>query len=111
MFAAIDRLDVEGFVAHLAPGARCVHGSRPPVDGLDRIVSTARASVAGFEGIEHGVDGALDPGPDVAVVERSVSYRRHDGNHVTGPFANVFGLVGRQIRDCRVAVDPSPPAG
>jgi len=108
VFAAIDCMDVEGFVAHLAPDARFVYGSRPPVEGLDRIASTVRAFFAAFEGIRHVVDRELVCGPDVAVVEGSVTYRRHDGSEVTVPFANVFGLEGDLIRDYRVYVDPSP---
>jgi len=111
VFAAIDRMDVEGFVAHLAPEARFVYGSRPPVEGVDRIASSVRTFLAAFEGIHHAIDRVLDCGPDVVVMEGSVTYRRHDGREVTVPFANIFGLEGDLIRDYRVYVDPSPLAG
>lgn len=111
LFAAIDRMDAEGFISHLTFDARFVYGSRPAVEGRDPIVSTVRAFFAAFDSIEHVVDRELACGPDVAVVEGFVTYRKADGSAVTVPFANVFGLEGDLIRDYRVYVDPSPLAG
>jgi limonene-1,2-epoxide hydrolase len=108
LFDAIDRMDVDSFVAHLAPDARFVYGSRPPVDGTDDIAATVRGFFAAFAGIDHEIDRVFDCGTGTAVVEGRVTYRLPEGREITLPFANVFGLEGEAIRDYRIYIDPSP---
>jgi hypothetical protein len=107
MFAAIDAKDTEGFLRHLAPGARFRYGSHPPAVGIDAI----RAGVDGFFAAIHSSRHRLDRRwllDDVAVVEGEVTYRRLDGREVTVPFLDVLYTRDARVHDYRIYIDPAP---
>jgi ketosteroid isomerase-like protein len=107
MFASIDAKDTEGFLHHLAEGARFRYGSQPPAVGIEAI----RAAVDGFFsaiGSSCHHLGRRWHLADVAIVEGEVTYRRLDGREVTVPFCDVLHTRDGQVHDYRIYVDPAP---
>ena len=107
MFAAIDALDGDAFVAYLTENAQFRFGSAPPVQGRTAI----KAAVAGFfgtiAGCSHAIDRSFADG-DALVCEGEVTYRRHDGSEVTLPFCNVFVLSDGLIQRYSIYADLNP---
>ena len=106
LFAAIDALDAERFVALLHPQAVVQFGNSPPVQGRESI----RETVAGFFGsiaaVKHQLADAWQP-PGALICHGSVTYTRLDGSTLTVPFANVLGLEDNRARDYRIYADIS----
>ena len=107
LFASIDRMDVESFLAFIAPNGTFRFGSAPPARGHAAI----REAVGGFfesiAGLEHAVHRVVtDDG--VAVVEGEATYTRHDGSTISLPFVNVFELEGALVSDYRIYIDIAP---
>jgi len=107
LFASIDAMDTERFVAFIAEDGTFRYGSSPPVTGRDGI----RAAVEGFfgsiGGLKHDVQRTVSAG-DVVVCEGEVSYTRLDGSKITLPFANVFDVEAGMISGYRVYIDIGP---
>jgi ketosteroid isomerase-like protein len=107
MFAAIDAQDSDAFVAYLAEDAVFRFGSAPPVQGRSAI----RAAVDGFfgtiAGCAHRIDRTLRDG-DTLVCVGQVTYRRHDGSHVTVPFTDVLDFDDGLIDFYGIYIDIAP---
>ena len=107
LFASIDRMDVESFLAFIAPNGTFRFGSAPPVRGRAAI----REAVGGFfesiAGLRHDVQRVVtDDG--VAMIEGEATYTRHDGSRISLPFVNVFEFEGTLVSDYRIYIDIGP---
>ncbi len=106
LFDAIDHMDVDGFVAFLAPAARLRFGNAPTVHGRERIRQVIAAFFASINDINHRVLDQWLCG-DVLICHGEVSYTRADGSRLDAPFANILRMQGHLIDEYLIFVDAS----
>jgi len=107
IFADIDSLDPDRFVAHLTLDVTFRFGNAEPVTGR----AAVREGVAGFfgtiKGMTHHLLNTWDSG-DVTVAQIDVEYVRADGKHVTVPNADILAFDGDLVRDWQIYIDLTP---
>ncbi|MGD8440207.1 MAG: nuclear transport factor 2 family protein [Holophagae bacterium] len=110
LFAAIDRADVDGFMAWLDDDCSFTYGSGEPVRGATAIRQVVGAFFDTFEALAHRVDASWEV-DGTAITEGVVTYTTSDGRRTAVPFCNVLHMAddGR-IREYRVYIDPTPLA-
>ena len=107
LFAAIDALDTDGFLAWLTPDAVFQFGAAPPVHGKNAIGIAVGEFFGTIDGVRHEIKTQVQNGATLAC-EGFATYTRHDGSTITVPFANFFELDGSLIRGYRIYVDIGP---
>ena len=107
MFAAIDSLDGDAFVAYLTENAVFRFGSAPPVQGRAAIKAAVEGFFGTIAGCTHAIDRTFADG-DALVCEGEVTYRRHDGSEVTLPFTDIFDYESGLIASYRIFIDVAP---
>lgn len=112
LFASIDAMDADAFVAHFADDAVFRFGNGEPAQGR----AAVREALAGFfgaiGGLHHVVTGVWrgewERGP-VLSVETAVTYTRADGSQTpTLPATSTLRLEDGVIQDYRIFVDAAP---
>jgi ketosteroid isomerase-like protein len=107
IFADIDRMDPDAFVAYLTPDVVFRFGNADPQTGREAV----RDAVAGFfstiDGLTHHVLDSWDA-DDTTIVQIDVEYRRKDGKTVTVPNADILTYDGDLVRDWRIYIDVAP---
>jgi hypothetical protein len=78
--------------------------------GTQAIVAAASGFFASITACRHHLIRTWS-GSNSAGCEGEVTYTRHNGSHVTVPFANVFELRGTLICAYRIYIDNSPLTG
>jgi limonene-1,2-epoxide hydrolase len=107
LFASIDEMDVESFLAFITPSGTFRFGSAPPVQGHAAIGEAVGGFFSSIAGVQHDVHRIVTDG-DVAMIEGEVNYSRHDGSEISLPFVNVFEIEGVLISDYRIYIDIAP---
>lgn len=107
LFRAIDRKDIDAYLAFMTPDAVFRFGSAPGIKGHDAIRAAVADFYDSFDTLSHELDRAWAEG-DTLVVEGRTTYTRHDGAQVTVPFADVFDLQGDRISHYAVYADIAP---
>lgn len=107
LFASIDAMDTDGFLACIGEHGRFRYGSAPPVTGHAAIRAAVDAFFASVAGLEHRVTKHIADGRTL-VAEGEVTYARHDGSEITLPFVNVFEVDSGLIFDYKVYIDIAP---
>lgn len=107
---SVDSKDADTFSSYLADDAVFRYGSQDPVKGRQAVRDYVAAFFGTVAALQHRVLETWE-GDESLVCRGEVTYTRHDGIQVAVPFANVFKLGGRQIRDYLVYVDPTPLMG
>jgi len=106
LFAAIDRKDVEGFLAFLDDDCEMRFGNAPAVGGRAAVGATVAGFFDGIAGLRHQIEGQWRMG-DTVVVRGTVTYARRDGSSLAVPFANIFTLRDGRISSYLVYADIS----
>ena len=107
LFTCIDRRDAAGFAQFITPDGQFRFGNAPAVVGRENV----EAAVAGFFGAIGGLTHRVTLTADLesfVVCRGEATYTRLDGSTITLPFANVFEMVGTQIRDYQIYADLTP---
>lgn len=107
LFASIDAMNVERFVAHLAPDVEFQFGNLPPANGTAQVTAMVAGFFAGLRGLRHTLLGSWASG-DTLICRGTVAYIRHDGREVALPFANIMRLDAGLAREYRIYADVSP---
>lgn len=107
LFASIDAMDAEGFVAFIATDATFRFGSSPPVNGRPAIRQSVESFFSMFAGLRHELQRVIVDG-GTAVCEGEVTYTKHDGSKITLPFANIFEIKAGLISIYRIYIDMGP---
>jgi ketosteroid isomerase-like protein len=110
LFRAIDRKDIDVYLAFMTPDAVFRFGSSEGIRGHDAIRAAVADFYATFDTLSHELDRAWS-GADTLVVEGRTTYTRHDGSRVTVPFADVFELEGDRIAHYAIYADMTPLYG
>ena len=107
IFADIDALDPDAFVAHLAEDVVFRFGNGEPAVGR----AAVRAGVAGFfstiAGMKHQVLNSFEVG-DTVILQIDIDYTRHDGKTVTVPNADVLVFEGDLVKNWQIYIDLAP---
>ena len=113
LIAAIARadagLDLEGFLALLAPDVVMRIGSQAELRGKEAVREAIAGLFGGMRaGIRHTVSRAWGDG-DVLVYQAEATFPLRDGRDITLPYVNVLdlGAGGRVVRYV-IAIDLSP---
>jgi hypothetical protein len=88
IFAAIDAMDADKFVAYLTPDVRFRFANMDPA--------------IGHAAVTEGVIG------DTVIAQIDVEYRRKDGKSVTVPNCDVLVFDGDLVRDWQIYIDLAP---
>jgi ketosteroid isomerase-like protein len=107
LLSAIDAMDVDGFVAHLAEDVRFRFGNGAPVIGRRAVRNAVGDFFTTIRGLRHELLDQCADG-DRRVLETDVTYTRLDGADVTLPVVSVLHLGGNLVTDYRVYVDLAP---
>ncbi len=107
IFADIDTLDPDKFVAHLTPDVTFRFGNNDPMTGR----AAVRDAVAGFfttiSGMHHHILNVYSDG-DTAIAKIDVEYIRQDGKSVTVPNADILVFDGDLVSDWQIYIDLAP---
>jgi ketosteroid isomerase-like protein len=107
IFADIDTLDPDKFVAHLTPDVTFRFGNNDPMTGRDAV----KAAVAGFfttiSGMHHHFLNTYECG-DTVIAKIDVEYVRPDGKSVTVPNADILVFDGDLVSDWQIYIDLAP---
>jgi ketosteroid isomerase-like protein len=108
LFEAIDRMDADGWVSHLASDVVMRFANEDPVYGGDACRAQARILFASVTGLSHHILAFWEHG-DTTIVETSVTVTLDDARRIPLPMVTIYRTdrVGL-IADYRVYLDPSP---
>jgi limonene-1,2-epoxide hydrolase len=107
LFASIDAMDSQRFVAHLTPDAEFQFGNLPPVHGTAQIITMVQSFFEGMRGLRHTLLEKWICG-NTLVCRGVVTYLRHDSSEVSVPFANIMRRDGERASEYRIYCDISP---
>ena len=107
LFASIDRMDVESFLAFIAPDGSFRFGSAPPVKGHAAIGEAVGGFFTSIAALKHDLHRIVVD-DNAAMLEGEAHYTRHDESMISLPFVNVFEFDGALISDYRIYIDISP---
>jgi ketosteroid isomerase-like protein len=107
IYAADEALDVDAFVALLAPDVQFRLGSNPPVKGRETVRQVIANFFATIQKLKHHLIEVWEHGNTI-VFQAEVTYTRKDGSQVTLPYIDVLELDGSQIKDYKIYIDLAP---
>lgn len=107
LFASIDAMDTQSFLAFLTPDVEFRFGSAPAVSGHEGVRAAVDGFFASIAGLSHKVYRTVVDG-DTVVVEGDSTYTRHSGSEITLPFCNVFETDNGRIAVYRIYLDIAP---
>ena len=106
LFAAIDSRDADAFVGFLTEDSVFVFGNAAPVAGKAAIRELLVGFFGSIRALRHEVtDTWVLPG--VVVATGRVTYTRRDGSTLAVPFADVFKMEKRLVREYLIYIDAS----
>jgi ketosteroid isomerase-like protein len=107
IFADIDGMDPDKFVAHLSEDVVFQFGNNEPAQGRGAVKAALEAFYPMIDGMTHHVRYLFEEG-DVVVAQIDVEYVRKDGKHVTVPNADILTFDGDLVKDWRIFIDLAP---
>lgn len=106
LFAAIDALDVDGFLTFLSPECEFRFGNAPSIYGHETIRSVVSSFFAAIKGMTHSdIEAWVQPSATIA--SGTVTYVRHNGTELAVPFAVILKLDHKLIRQYLIYIDNS----
>ena len=107
IFADIDGMDADKFVAHLTPDARFRYANADPAIGRAAIKEGVLGFWAMIDGLTHHIQKIYEVG-DTVIAQIDVEYRRKDGKSVTVPNCDVLVFDGDLVSDWQIYIDLAP---
>jgi ketosteroid isomerase-like protein len=107
IFAAIDAMDAEKFVAYLTPDVRFRFANMDPAIGRAAVTEGVNGFWASIDGLTHHIQKIHEVG-DTVIAQIDVEYRRKDGKSVTVPNCDVLVFDGDLVRDWQIYIDLAP---
>lgn len=106
MFDSVDAFDVDRFLTFLHPDCLFRFGNMAPIAGHAAIRETVGGIFAALKGIRHNnIEAWVHP--DATIASGEVTYIRHDGSELSVPFAVIFRLERKLVREYLIFVDVS----
>ena len=106
LFQAIDNQDTEGFVSFLDTNVVFRFGNADPVNGKAATGEVVGGFFGSIKGIKHELVNLWEI-DDAVICHGMVTYTRHDSSKLSVPFANIFGMKGKLIKEYQIFVDVS----
>lgn len=107
LFADIDSMEPERFVAHLAEDVTMRFGNAEPIVGRDAVRDAWAVFCKELKGVRHELVDRWNV-DETTIVEATVTYTRRDDSRVTVPVVTVYRERGGQINDYRIYIDLAP---
>ena len=107
IFADIDTLDPDKFVAHLTPDVTFRFGNAEPVTGREAVREAVTGFFSTIGGLTHHIRNVFESG-DTAIAQIDVEYLRKDGKSVTVPNADILVFEGDLVREWQIYIDLAP---
>jgi limonene-1,2-epoxide hydrolase len=107
MYANVDAMRLEEFVAGLAPDVEVVVGNNPAMNGRQAVKEGIGYFFSTIAGLEHHFINVVE-GQGLTFLEAKVDYRRKDGRQVTVPVVTVLERKGELVSSLRIYFDVAP---
>jgi ketosteroid isomerase-like protein len=107
MYASIDAMRLDDFVARLAPDVEVVVGNNPAMKGRQAAKDGIGYFFSMIDGIKHHVVNVAES-RDLTFLEANVEYLRKDGKTVTIPAVTVLERNGELVKSLRIYFDVAP---
>ncbi len=106
LFESIDQKDADSFATLLADDAVFKFGNGDPVNRKDAIRDAVAAFFSSIQAINHKIIDTWSH-TDAVICHGYVTYTRHDSSQLTVPFANIFKMDDKLIKEYLIYVDTS----
>ena len=107
IFAAIDAMDADTFVAFLTDDVVFQFANHDPAQGREQVAAACGAFWETIAGLTHHIRNVYHDG-NVSIAQSDVEYVRQDGKHVTVPNADILTFEGDLVKDWRIFIDLAP---
>ena len=107
MYASVDAMRLDDFVARLAADVEVVVGNNPAMKGRQ----AAREGIGYFfstiQGLKHNFINVVES-QGLTFLEAKVDYQRKDGQQITVPVVTVLERSGELVKSLRIYFDVAP---
>ncbi|WP_372656450.1 nuclear transport factor 2 family protein [Hydrogenophaga sp.] len=107
LYAQIDAMNLEGFIAGLTPDVQVVVANNPPMVGHEAAKGGIGYLFSSIGGIRHHVQRVVEANGQTCL-EAKVEYLRKDGQTVTVPAVTMLERQGDLVSSLRIYVDIAP---
>jgi hypothetical protein len=107
MYANVDAMRLDEFVAGLAPDVEVVVGNNPAMNGRQAVKEGIGHFFSTIAGLRHHFVNVVE-GQGLTFLEAKVDYRRKDGRQVTVPVVTVLERKGELVSSLRIYFDVAP---
>jgi ketosteroid isomerase-like protein len=107
MYANVDAMRLDEFVAGLTPDVEVVVGNNPAMKGRQAVKEGIGHFFSTIAGLEHRFVNVVE-GQGLTFLEAKVDYRRKDGRAVTVPVVTVLERKGELVSSLRIYFDVAP---
>jgi ketosteroid isomerase-like protein len=107
VFADIDAMDADKFVAHLTPDVLFRFGNADPLTGRAAVKEAVLGFWSTIDGLKHHLRNVWELG-DTVIVQADTEYHRKDGKAVTVPNADILTYDGDLVRQWLIYIDLAP---
>lgn len=107
LYANIDAMRLDDFVAGLAPDVEVVVGNNPAMRGRQAVKEGIGHFFSSIDGMKHNVINVADAS-GLTFLETKVDYLRKDGRQVTIPVVTVLERNGDLVKSLRIYFDVAP---
>ena len=106
LFQSIDNQNMDTFLSFLDEDVTFRFGNMPEVHGKENVKEALGGFYKSIKSLSHQIDEVIGK-KKILVCNGAVTYTRHDSSKLSVPFANVFKLNGKLIREYLIYVDIS----
>jgi len=107
MYANVDAMRLDEFVATLTPDVEVVVGNNPAMNGRQAVREGIGFFFSTIAGLKHRFVNVVE-GQGLTFLEAKVDYRRKDGQQVTVPVVTVLERKGELVSSLRIYFDVAP---
>jgi hypothetical protein len=107
MYASVDAMRLDDFVAGLSPDVEVVVGNNPAMKGRQAVMEGIGHFWSTIDGLKHRFVNVVE-GQGLTFLEAKVDYRRRDGREVTVPMVTVLERKGELVSSLRIYFDVAP---
>ena len=107
MYANVDAMRLDEFVAGLTPDVEVVVGNNPAMKGRQIVKESIGYFFSTIAGLKHHFVNVVE-GQGLTFLEAKVDYRRKDGRQVTVPVVTVLERKGELVSSLRIYFDVAP---
>jgi SnoaL-like domain len=101
MYANVDAMRLDEFVASLTPDVEVVVGNSPAMKGRQIVKEGIGHFFSTIAGLKHRFVNVVE-GQGLTFLEAKVDYRRKDGQQVTVPVVTVLERKGELVSSLRI---------